>query len=287
MQRSRSKRSSKARGPKMPAADRIPDPRQMLETDEGIARLRQTALSMSMKTRIVGNAHAEAAWQLAECVLALTDPDPRLKVMEPSIMLNSGRYFDYTKPEDFDWNPDDIAHGLSNQCRYGGHCDPFYPIAQHLVIASYAVEPGYEFEALMHDGHESFYLDVMTPFKILMPQYRRLEDRGERAMRKHFNLPAEMSGPVKIIDRVMLATEKRDLMHPDGGNWGILEGIEPLPEKIVGWTPTQAKANWLSRFEELHAAWNHGSLESCKARFDNPTPFHPRNHVDEALGGAH
>jgi hypothetical protein len=56
-----------------------------------------------------------------------------------SIRTRSGTFVDVfdSKPEDF--HIEDIAHALSHLCRYGGHCDPFYSVAQHSIACSYMV----------------------------------------------------------------------------------------------------------------------------------------------------
>lgn len=51
---------------------------------------------------------------------------------------------------------------------------------------------------------------------------------------------------IKRADMELLATERRDLMAPGPVDWGNLP--DPLPERIVPWTPKQAWA-------EYQAAW--------------------------------
>jgi hypothetical protein len=187
-------------------------------------------------------------------------------------MTSSGRYFDYLHPETFNWwQIDDIAQALAFQNRFGGHTRRPYSIAQHLVIASHNVEPEFAFEALTHDAHEFACLDVMTPLKILMPQYRDIEDRAEAAKNRAYGLPLKMSPQVKAIDLRMLATEKRDLMHSEEGNWGILEGVEPLPETIPLIDAWGAKQAYIDRFWELAPSGK--TKADCKDRFDNIINF--------------
>lgn len=215
------------------------------------AQLQAAALRLSMRTRLADDLQGLDAALVAGAYLDLTRADPRRQVMEPSIMTASGRYFHFEKPEEFDWNIEDIAHGLSNQCRYGGHSRVFFSIAQHSEIASRHAPPGFELEALLHDAHEAFVLDVMTPLKILIPQYRAIEDAAELAMRRHYGLPERITPEVKRIDLVMLATEKRDIMAEDDSNWSILDGVEPLDVRIQPQQPFVAKLRFVHRFIRL------------------------------------
>ena len=107
---------------------------------------------------------------------------------------------------------EDIAHGLSNLCRYGGQCKRFYSVAEHSVLVSRYVEyvstipgiekgahahlsrsveqvsaiPGIEKDALMHDGSEAYLIDLPGPLKVLCPGYMMIEERFERVIFEAF-----------------------------------------------------------------------------------------------------
>ena len=51
----------------------------------------------------------------------------------PTIMLHSGALFDFLDPWASEFTIEDVAHGLSNICRYAGQCRAFYSVcrAQH------------------------------------------------------------------------------------------------------------------------------------------------------------
>lgn len=194
--------------------------------------------------------------EVARAYLARTEPDPRLQFVYPSILCQSGQYYDFENPETFNWGEiGDLAHGLANQCRYGGHSKFFYSIAQHCFYASFLAPAAHRFEALMHDAHESVCLDMMTPLKIICPDYARIEKKGESAMRAAFGLPEHMSPEVKRVDLEMLATEYDQLMPREDQPWDVVRGVERMPGRIQMWSPNVAKTMWLRRFAELFFEW--------------------------------
>lgn len=172
--------------------------------------------------------------------------------MLPTIQTLSGKYINFLDTRNNVYDINDIAHALSNLCRFTGHCKSFYSVAQHSVLASYIVSPEFAFEALMHDRIEAYMGDMASPLKHMMPDFKIVEKRLEHDSAPWFYLPENMSPEVKMADLVMLATEKRDIMEesPDVV-WGILNGIEPAPAAIEPWPPEVAKANFLLRFGEL------------------------------------
>lgn len=75
----------------------------------------------------------------------------------------------------------DIAHALSNICRFGGHSARFYSVAEHSVLLSREFFAGWHYKlvALLHDAAEAYLGDVPRPLKYL-PEYafyREAEDR--------------------------------------------------------------------------------------------------------------
>ncbi|NIF20606.1 HD family hydrolase [Candidatus Pantoea multigeneris] len=168
------------------------------------------------------------------------------------ITTNSSKHFDFINPTADMVSIDDIACALSNICRFTGHLDNFYSVAQHSVIASEIVPAKFALEALLHDASEAYCNDISAPLKALLPDYRNIEDRVDQVIREKYSLPhPAMSPAVKYADLVMLATERRDFYLDDGTPWPMLEGIEPLQFIIIPLNPMQARVRFIQRFKQL------------------------------------
>lgn len=169
--------------------------------------------------------------------------------MKPTILTVSGSYFNYEDPDSSEYTIEDIAHALSHTCRFAGHSQEFYSVAQHCVLACAIVEDGFEFEALMHDAAEAFIGDIPSPLKILLPDFKVIEQRVEDSIAKRFGLPmGKMHPEVKKADLIMLRTEQRDIMK-NNDVWHVVDGIYPHPTlKINPWPPKEAKRLFLNWF---------------------------------------
>ncbi|MCC3745291.1 HD family hydrolase [Rouxiella badensis] len=163
----------------------------------------------------------------------------------------SGKHFNFLAPDIGAINKEDIAQALSNECRFGGHIPQFYSVAQHSVLASYLVPRRYAREALLHDAVEAYCKDIPQPLKGLLPDYQRIERQIDHLIRFKYALPLNTSPEVKMADLIMLATERRDLDIDDGSIWPILEGIKPADILIHPLTPSQARSEFLKRWDEL------------------------------------
>jgi len=166
------------------------------------------------------------------------------------IQTSTGRPFYPFRPEDSEIVIEDVAHALSNLCRFGGHVRQFYSVAQHCVHVSELVEPRFALRGLLHDASEAFLVDVPSPIKVALTRYRELEARVQAAVYQRFGLQGVEEPDVKDADLVLLSTEARDLMPNPAWIWSL-----PLPPsdtlKIDPWEPDHAKAAFLRRFAEV------------------------------------
>lgn len=147
---------------------------------------------------------------------------------------------------------EDIAHSLSNICRFNGHCAEFYSVAQHSVhVASLVQDERLRFPALLHDACEAYTGDIVTPFKRMFSALRFIEARLEAQVFEHFGVEVsdEDKALIKQADLVALATEKRDLMpRQRNEQWSYIEGLKPDPEPIHPLLPKEAKELFLDAF---------------------------------------
>lgn len=167
------------------------------------------------------------------------------------ILTASGAHFDLADPQPDMINLLDIAHGLANECRYAGQCRWFYSVAQHSTLASHIVAPELALEALLHDAAEAYIKDIPRPLKLLLPDYRAIEQRVDAVIRHAFRLPERMSTAVKAADLTLLATERRDLMIPDDTEWEIIRSFAPLDKRIHAQPPRVAESHFVRRLLEI------------------------------------
>lgn len=165
----------------------------------------------------------------------------------------TGRVFYPLAPLPRDIELDDIAISLSNQCRFGGQMEPFYSVAQHCIHVSKLVPKEFALQALLHDAAEAYIVDLPTPLKRCLTQYKAIENGILEAIALRFghdpdwltNLPEV----VRYADKVALMTERRDLKAPSGMDWGI--NVLPHPEHLVPLTPSTARGAFLRRAQLL------------------------------------
>lgn len=173
--------------------------------------------------------------------------------MRPDILTAAGRYFNFVYPNSNEFEIEEIAHALAHICRYTGHVNRFYSVAQHSVYVSHIVSPENALAGLLHDAAEAFVGDVAAPLKRLLPDYQAIEKKVEAAVLTRFGLSATLPPEVKQADIIMLATEQRDLMphHSDEWEWETIPGIVPLAMTVVPVDPLTARVQFLNRFAQL------------------------------------
>lgn len=162
------------------------------------------------------------------------------------------------KPEDV--NLVDIAKSLSKQCRYGGHVDEFYSVAEHSIIISLALErDGFgkdiQLIGLHHDSAETYIRDIISPLKRQISDFvKPIEDHIDQIISERFLLPWPWPAVIHEYDLRIVRDEKEQLKHQTNGEeW---EGYG-IPEKGLGillpcWDHKKACEMFLARHYELY-----------------------------------
>jgi uncharacterized protein len=163
-------------------------------------------------------------------------------------------YFLHPKPDMFDIV--DIAHALSNNCRWTGHCKTFFSVAEHSVFASYLVAKPFKLAALMHDASEAYLTDVAAPIKPNLTSYYELEANIMAALSVRFGFQFPLAPEIKVADTILLSEEAYQLLPTEGQSWGMwktIQGGRPKRQHLQFgfWTPQQAEMKFLNRYQEL------------------------------------
>lgn len=144
----------------------------------------------------------------------------------------------------FNTNPEmicveDIAHALSRQPRFGGHLNRHYSVAQHSVLCARKAKTLLEKRAaLFHDASEAYMLDMPTPIKARLKNYKRIEKRLHKVIMDKFSIPYPYSPNIKLIDTEMFHLEYDMVAVNDDPSF-------------VCWGPKRAKNEFLKTYKKL------------------------------------
>lgn len=185
----------------------------------------------------------------------------------------SGEAYDFATPAPASINLVDIAHALSNMCRFAGHTRRFYSVAEHSVLVSRIVEARggstkFQAAALLHDAHEAYVWDCPKPLKPLLgDNFATLVERADKAISAALRIE---HGPdifnaacIKVADKIALCAERAALMTAGPDEWepGYAD-VPMLPKEALrtpwdylgtnlGLQPSIAKLAFLERAKEL------------------------------------
>jgi hypothetical protein len=165
------------------------------------------------------------------------------------MQTHSGRAFWPLDPRADEIVIEDIAHGLSMQCRYGGHTLKFYSVAEHCVLMASKAPAGFGLATLMHDATEAYLADVIRPLKRHLDNYKAIEAELERVIAARFGLSFPMPPEVKRLDEAIVADEKAQAMAPAPLPWAQWNNdTKPLGVTLQFWKPKRAEREFLRAF---------------------------------------
>lgn len=210
----------------------------------------------------------------------------KFRVDEPWIQTFTGKAVQPQALKESDVDMRDIAHALSNLCRFTGHCSTFYSVAEHSVLVSLVAQEAigaygalygspriYAGQALFHDAAEAYLADIAAPLKRLpeFSGYKKLEARvkwtidealgvrvGGGALRDEQNRSWE--NPEQLIreaDLLVLMYEAERLLLKPPKSWNITSKLGGWRDFAVlqahspGMEPRAAKALFLDRAKQV------------------------------------
>ena len=144
-----------------------------------------------------------------------------------------------------DVNIDDIAHALSMQARFNGHCNKFYSIAEHSILVANLVPQKLKLEALLHDASEAYIGDIAAPIKNRLSDFIALEVHVHGVIAKKYGLPATLSCPVILADKKALKFEMHGLLP------GAVECEVVGSQDIRCLNPLDARREFMAAFNEF------------------------------------
>lgn len=186
------------------------------------------------------------------------------------VQMYSGRQLWPLSPSPDDIAIEDIAVGLSRECRYGKQTLRFYSVAEHSVIVSILVEElahamnlselvtlALAREGLLHDCDEGVLPDMPRPLKhepaMNLATFRECGRLYQVAAFKRFGIQstAESHGMIDSIDKRLVLDEVRQFMRKPELYLERHAKLKPTGVMIEGLDPDAALTLFLSRFADL------------------------------------
>lgn len=181
-----------------------------------------------------------------------------MKNLESWIQTYKGLKIWPTDPHISSLDIEDIAHALSNICRFNGHCKKFYSVAEHSILIALCASPAAALLALLHDAAEAYLTDFPSPIKQYFPEYKTMEEKLLGLIFHRFGVTTSQLAyyydEVKKLDLAILATEVEQLIGGECvGEWYLPE--IPLDIDIECWKPEIAKSTFLRYFTNYGGIW--------------------------------
>lgn len=188
-------------------------------------------------------------------------------MLEPWIETHSGKRMYFLEPTIDMIDIKDIAHSLSLQCRFSGHTSKFYSVAEHSIrVAQHLAHRNQSasiiLQGLLHDASEAYLLDVPSPVKQCLTNYKDIESRLMKCIMEALGSSWPLGAAVKEMDSIILKNEARQLLPSKGASW-----VDHYPtafesyEKVWCASPEEAEGTFLLWYEYLLKDVNARELE--------------------------
>ncbi len=147
----------------------------------------------------------------------------------------------------------DIAHSLAMQCRFNGHTNKFYSVAEHSCHVHDILPAQHKLAGLLHDASEAYLCDLPRPLKRsgdFAKPYLEAEEMLMNAIAAKFGFDFTDWPAIEAADNWLLGTEALQLMAPLHPDWrDIRQRVDGLI--LPCWTPQEAREQFLQRYAAL------------------------------------
>ena len=186
--------------------------------------------------------------------IGLTRNEPADSRAGEFMQTYTGRQYWPCDPRPHEVHIEDIAHSLSLQCRYAGHCLRFYSVAEHSVLIARSLAathaPEVALAGLLHDAPEAYCVDIPRPLKPYLVNYKGIEQLNWLAIAARFQLDRELPEEVHNADNWIIADELVNLVPMP---WHARYVSQELGVKLRYWSPEEAETEFLATFDALMA----------------------------------
>lgn len=133
-----------------------------------------------------------------------------LKRIDTWVLTYTGKSFFPFAPSQDAVVFEDIAHALSNKCRFSGATKKFYSVAEHSILVAQLVPMEFALEALLHDAAETYLGDFPGPLKEHFPLYEQIEFDILATVYKRFGIKPspESRAAIRKADMDVLELER-------------------------------------------------------------------------------
>lgn len=179
----------------------------------------------------------------------------------------TGRPFRFDEPFNLEIELKDIARPLSRICRFGGHTNSFLSVAEHSMAVHWLIHKYnpdnrlLQMHALLHDAHEAFFGDLVSPFKRFLAEQWHVDISGMQAIAQTnilaaFGIPLlESMRDAEAIHEADLACTKceRDCYMASPLEWDLDHVTYPpdLPKVYPRLSSNEAFGLFMDTFNEI------------------------------------
>lgn len=169
----------------------------------------------------------------------------------------SGILYDVFNFQPWMINLHDIATGMSKKCRWNGqiNTDEIFSVAQHSVYVSRLCGSDVydRLAGLLHDASEGIMVDLITPLKRQMPDFRTVEDDVQDKIFAHFGIEMteQREKVVATADRLCLQMESLEFDSIIHGEYMTDTKLFDFftGDQLMGCK--KAKAFWIAEFNSV------------------------------------